>query len=151
MERPGSGTCGGARLSDAELEALANRIGAVLRSQGLVRGDHVASLFGNRPEALTIGWAAWRSGLYLTPMSTALTATELRYPVENRDARLVSADAELGDAAAPLPTALNAGLRWLSLHGETPGVSTRWSPCSPRPRQCRPPRRVTTQLPAPRR
>ena len=43
----------------------------------------------NRPEALAIGWAAWRSGLYLTPMSTALTTTELRYLVEDCDARAV--------------------------------------------------------------
>jgi fatty-acyl-CoA synthase len=66
--------CGDERLSYAELEALANRFAAVFRQRGLVRGDHIASLLGNRPEALAIGWAAWRCGLVLTPMSTARTA-----------------------------------------------------------------------------
>ena len=115
--------CGGARLSYAELEVLANRIAAAFRNLGLVRGDHVASLLGNRPEALAIGWAAWRSGLYLTPMSTALTVTELRYLVEDCDARAVLVDADLHDVAAPLPASSNSGVRWLSLRGEIAGFN----------------------------
>jgi acyl-CoA synthetase (AMP-forming)/AMP-acid ligase II len=34
-------------------------------------------LTGNRPEALAAGWAAWRSGVYLIPLSTTLAAPEL--------------------------------------------------------------------------
>ncbi|MGH6960002.1 MAG: AMP-binding protein, partial [Dongiaceae bacterium] len=115
--------CGPERLSYGELEALANRIAAVFRHLGLQRGDHVASLIGNRPQALAIAWAAWRSGLYLTPLSTALTPTELRYLVEDCDAKAVLVDADQQEAAAPLPGWVTAPVHWLSLRGPTPGFT----------------------------
>ena len=113
--------CGTERLSYAELEALANRMAAALRQSGLVRGDHVASLIGNRPEAVALGWAAWRAGLYLTPMATGLTAGELRYLVEDCDAKAVIADAALGEVAASLRSQTESGPSWLSLGGAIVG------------------------------
>ena len=113
--------CGEDGLSYAELEALANRMAASLRGLGLVRGDHVASLIGNRPEAVALGWAAWRVGLYLTPMATGLTAVELRYLVEDCDAKAVVADAALGEVAASLRTLVGSGPSWLSLRGAIRG------------------------------
>jgi long-chain acyl-CoA synthetase len=113
--------CGGERFSYGALEAMANRIAAVWRGCGLVRGDHVATLIGNRPEALAVAWAAWRCGVYLTPLSTALTATELRGLIEHCDARVLLADAALHDLAAALPAAVRAPLRWLSLRGPIDG------------------------------
>lgn len=115
--------CGGERMSYGALEALANRIAVAMRRLGLVRGDHIASLIGNRPEALAIAWAAWRSGLYLTPMSTALTASELCYLIEDTDAKCVFADAALQDAVASLPAMLQAPRHWLSLRGPIPGFT----------------------------
>jgi long-chain acyl-CoA synthetase len=114
--------CGDERLSYGELEALANRVAAVFRALGLERGDHVASLIGNRPEALAIAWAAWRSGLYLTPMSTALTPSELNYLIQDCDARAVLVDAAQHDAVT-LPTLAGDGLHWLSLRGTMPGYT----------------------------
>ncbi len=113
--------CGGERLSYADLEALANQMAAALRGLGLTRGDHVASLVGNRPEAVAMGWAAWRAGLYLTPMATGLTAGELRYLVEDCDAKAVIADAALGEVAASLRTLVGPGPTWLSLRGAIAG------------------------------
>ncbi|HEV7575252.1 MAG TPA: AMP-binding protein [Caldimonas sp.] len=113
--------CAGERLTYEELEALANRMAAALRGAGLVRGDHVASLIGNRPEAVALGWAAWRAGLYLTPMATGLTAHELRYLVEDCDAKVVVADAALADAAAALRSLVGGARSWLSLRGAIAG------------------------------
>ena len=59
-------------------------------------------------------WAAWRCGVYVTPMSTALTATELRYLIEDCDARLVLVDAGLHAQAVPLSTLVSTGPQWLS-------------------------------------
>jgi len=105
----------GDRVTYGALEALANRIAAVWRTLGVRRGDHVATLISNRPEALAVVWAAWRCGAYVTPMSTALTTSELRYLVEDCDARVVLVDAALQAQAAPLPALVATGPRWLSL------------------------------------
>ncbi|SEB22111.1 fatty-acyl-CoA synthase [Variovorax sp. YR216] len=115
--------CGDVRLSYGELEALVNRFAGVFRHLGLVRGDHVATLLNNRPEGLAAAWAAWRSGLYLTPMSTALAPPELAYLVEDSDAKVVLVDASLGDLAGALPDAIARPVHWLSLGGNVEGFA----------------------------
>jgi fatty-acyl-CoA synthase len=112
-------SCGNERLTYAELESLSNRLASVLRSRGLVRGDHVASLVGNRPEALALAWATWRTGLYLTPMPTTSSASELAYLIENCDAKAVFVDAEVADAAQAL--SVPDGVHRLALRGAIAG------------------------------
>jgi fatty-acyl-CoA synthase len=112
-----------ARLSYGELEALANRLAGVFRRLGLSRGDHVATLLANRPEGLAAAWAAWRSGLYLTPMSTALAPAELAYLVEDSDAKAVLIDASLGELACALPRAIARPVHWLSRGGDVAGFT----------------------------
>lgn len=134
--------CGQERLNYGQLEALANRMAAVFRHIGLARGDHVASLIGNRPEALAVAWAAWRRGLYLTPMSTALTPSEWRYLIVDSDARAVLVDADLRAEAAHLPVLVPAGLQWLSLRGDIPGfnaLEALLARASPEPQSHEPP------------
>ncbi len=122
--------CGNERLSYGELEALANRMAGALRGLGLGRGDHVASLLGNRPETLALAWAAWRTGLYLTPMSTALSTNELCYLVQDSDAKAVLVDAALHKVAASLPELVanpsaptGGAIHWLSLRGRIAGFA----------------------------
>ncbi|HEX7440345.1 MAG TPA: AMP-binding protein, partial [Caldimonas sp.] len=115
--------CGDQRLSYAELEALANRIANVFRALGLQRGDHVASLLANRPEALAVAWGAYRCGLYLTPIATSLTAPEVAYLVDDCDARVVIADATLRPLTATLPGATARPMHWLSLDGPIDGCT----------------------------
>ena len=134
--------CGGETLRYAELEALANRFAGVLRGLGLARGAHVAMLVGNRAEALAIAWGAWRCGVYLTPLSTALTPSELRYLVEDCDAQAVLVDVAWRDAAAPLPSLVQAKVRWLSLRGAIPGfeaIEPLLAQASPLPQRDEPP------------
>jgi fatty-acyl-CoA synthase len=128
------------RISYGELEALANRLAAVLRARGLRRGDHIASLIGNRPEALALAWAAWRCGLYLTPISTALAAPELSDLIADCEARAVLVDADL----APLAAAADwpAGVQRLALRGAMPGfvdLQTEIANASPEPAPHEPP------------
>lgn len=116
--------CGGQRLCYADLESLANRLAAVIRASGLRRGDHVVAVLGNRPELLALAWAAWRSGTYLTPLSTALAPPELARLIEHCDARLVLADGTLHALLNGLPARVTppAGpLRWLCLGGTLEG------------------------------
>ncbi|HSV71962.1 MAG TPA: AMP-binding protein [Methylibium sp.] len=115
--------CGDERLSYGELESLANRYAALFRAAGLVRGEHIATLLGNRPDGLAVAWAAWRSGLYLTPLSTALAVAELRPLVADCGARLVITEAAVAELAEPLAADAAAPLQWWSLNGRIAGCT----------------------------
>jgi long-chain acyl-CoA synthetase len=135
-------TSGQESVRYAELEANANRMAGAFRRLSLARGDHVAVLVGNRPEMLTLAWAAWRSGVYLTPMSTALTPSELLYLVDNSDAKLVIADAALSDLASGLVGFDKRPMQWFSLRGSIDGyeaLEPLLAQCSPSPHADEPP------------
>ena len=68
----------GQAISFAELDVAANKLAHVLFDAGLRPGDHIAFMLENRWEFLAIAWAAQRSGLYYTPVSSRLQADEIR-------------------------------------------------------------------------
>lgn len=114
--------CGARSWTYGELDSLANRLASTLRSLGLQRGEHIASLIGNRAEMLALGWAAWRTGLYLTPIPTAASPTEVEYLIRDCGARAVLSEAAL---AAPM---FRSGLRtaeviWLTFDEEVEGAT----------------------------
>ncbi len=100
--------CGARRLDYGELESLANRLAAVWRRRGLQRGHHVALLTGNVPEALAAAWAAWRCGLYLTPIAGTLAVPEAVALLQDCDARLLLADGSHAAVAALAAQVLRA-------------------------------------------
>src|SRR6266851_3725298 len=77
----------GRRVTYAELETAANQGAQLFRSLGLRAGDSVAFLCDNNPHFLEICWAAQRSGLYFTPLSTRLTPEEAAYIINDCGAR----------------------------------------------------------------
>ena len=87
----------GESLTYGELSRRANQGAQLLRRLGLQTGDTVAMWITNRPEFFELYWAAQLAGLYITPISTALTAEEAAYIVENSAAKLLVGD---GDIAA---------------------------------------------------
>jgi long-chain acyl-CoA synthetase len=91
----------GNRLTYRELDRRANQGAHALRRSGLRRGDVVAVLLENGFEIFEIAWAAQRSGLYLTSISTRLTAADVRYILEDSGARLLIASDRLSAIAAP--------------------------------------------------
>jgi len=64
----------GKTLSYRELDDASNRGAQLLRSLGLKAGDHLALLFENSLRFLEICWAAQRSGIYYTAISTWLVS-----------------------------------------------------------------------------
>jgi long-chain acyl-CoA synthetase len=81
------------RRSWAELVDRAGRLGHVLRDDlGLVPGDHVASLQGNRVEFFELALAAMFTGVWLVPVNTHLTDDEVSYVLADSGARAVLAD-----------------------------------------------------------
>src|SRR5258707_11212577 len=95
----------GQRITFAELDAAANRVAHVLFDAGLRPGDHIAFMLENRWEFLAIAWAAQRSGLYYTPVSSRLKPDEIAYIVDDCEASVFIASAAVTAAAAPLSAA----------------------------------------------
>ncbi|MEV4020120.1 AMP-binding protein [Nonomuraea angiospora] len=95
-----------------ELDEESNRLAHLLRAAGLRPGDHIAFMLANHPLFLAVAWAAQRSGLYYTPISSRLQADELAYIIGNCGARAFISSADLAAVATSVTAA-------------TPGVETR--------------------------
>lgn len=93
----------GETVTFAQLEARSNQGAHLLRSTGLAPGDHIAVLLENHARFYEVYWAAMRSGLYFTPVSTHLTASEAAYIVNDCGARAVVSSFAQRDLAAQLP------------------------------------------------
>ncbi len=82
-----------------ELNQRANQLARLLREAGLVAGDPIALLCGNRPEFVEVVMAAHRLGLRLTPVNWHLKAEEIAYIVDDCEALALFADIRVGAAA----------------------------------------------------
>ncbi len=95
-DRPAVVMAGSGKVATySELDAAANRAARVLAAAGARPGGHVAFQLTNGPRFFELMWAAHRSGLVYTPVSTRLTAEESAYIVEDCGARVLVADAAL--------------------------------------------------------
>jgi long-chain acyl-CoA synthetase len=83
----------------AELNARANQLVHGLADRGVGPGDAVALISRNRPEYAEIFVAVHRAGLRLTTVNWHLTGDEAGYIVDDCEAKVVIADAGLGDLA----------------------------------------------------
>jgi len=90
----------GVAITYRELDEASNRGAQLFRSLGLRPQDHIAFLAENSLRFLEIVWAAQRSGLYFTAISTHLTAGEIGYIVTDCGAKLFIAT----DTMAPVAT-----------------------------------------------
>jgi long-chain acyl-CoA synthetase len=94
---------GAQRWTYGQLDHFSAQLAALLWHRGLKQGDVVALLISNRAEFLAAAWAAQRSGLYYLPVPTKLTASEIRYILQDSDARalIISPDlSKVGREAA---------------------------------------------------
>ncbi len=100
----------GERVTYGQLEARSNQLAHLFRALGLEPGDHVALMLENHPRYFEICWAAQRSGLIFTAMSTRLGAAEAAYILDDSDCRLFITSRALIDLAGEL-VALTPNLR----------------------------------------
>jgi long-chain acyl-CoA synthetase len=84
----------------AELDANANRFARALRGRGLVPGDAVALIAGNRPVFVETVFACQRAGYRLTPVNWHLTAQEASYVVDDCEAKALVTTGDLVGVAA---------------------------------------------------
>jgi len=71
-----------------ELEDQANQVAHAFRKIGIQANDHVGMMLENHPKFMIISWAAFRSGICLTPISYHLLEDETAYILGNCEAKL---------------------------------------------------------------
>lgn len=89
----------GEMVTYRELDEESNRGAQLFRSLGLKAGDHIGFMLENNRHFMEIVWAAQRSGLIFTPVSTHLTRDETAYILRNCNAKLFIGSHELADVA----------------------------------------------------
>ena len=89
----------GETLTYGELDDASRRLARAMWDAGLRPGDHVALMMANELRYLEVYWAAMRSGLFLTPVGTSLTADEAGWIVESCEARALVVDVRAPAAA----------------------------------------------------
>ncbi|MEH6814602.1 MAG: AMP-binding protein [Motiliproteus sp.] len=77
----------GETVTYGQLEARSNQAAHLFRSKGLQTGDHVVLLMENNRQFLEVCFAADRSGLYYTAVSTRLLPSEIEYIVNDCKAK----------------------------------------------------------------
>ena len=82
-----------------ELDARSNQLAHLFRDRGLQPGDGIAILMENNSSYHVVTWAAQRSGLYYTAMSSRLTIGEVEYIVNDCGAKAIVTSSELGAIA----------------------------------------------------
>ena len=84
-----------------ELERLANQAAHRLRALGLGRGDVLAVMIDNEIALFPLAWAAQRTGLYLTSISTKSSVADLAYILNDCAAKVLV----VSDRLAPVASA----------------------------------------------
>src|SRR4051812_33750819 len=89
----------GETVTYGELDARSNQGAHLFRSLGLQTGDSVAFFIDNHPRYYEVLWAAQRSGLRFTCLSSKLTAGEVEYIVKDCEAKVFVTSPSLAEIA----------------------------------------------------
>jgi long-chain acyl-CoA synthetase len=110
----------GETVTYAQLDARSNQGAQLFRSLGLRTGDVIALCMENHARYLEIAWAAQRSGLYMTCISSKFTADEIEYVVRDSGAKLFITSSTLGPVIHELPKLVGDTMLY-SVGGDVPG------------------------------
>src|SRR5688500_17012646 len=100
-----------------DLDERSNRLAQLLRARGLQTGDHIALFLENHIRFFEVCWAARRSRLYYTALSSRLTPAEAAYIVNDCEAKVFLTTAAKREAAVeivPQPPGVHT---WLMIDG----------------------------------
>ncbi len=107
-----------------QLDERSNQLAHLLRAAGLRRGDSIAFMLENSPRFFEICWAAQRSGLYYTAISSRLTAAEAAYIVGDCGARVFITSTRKRDVAEALVDEMAAVSVRLMIDGAIDGFES---------------------------
>ncbi len=113
-------------LSYDALESAANRGARQLLELGLRRGDAIALLIENEAAFFEVYWAAQRIGLYITPLSTRLQASEIAFILGDSAARVLVSSFSLTTRAREACSMLGEGAPDLFCVGEGGALADSW-------------------------
>jgi long-chain acyl-CoA synthetase len=104
-----------------ELDERSNQFARLLWGLGLRRGDHYAVMMENHPSYFEVVWAGMRSGLYITAVSSHLTAAEAVYIVNDCGATVLVTSAALAQVADELRDLTPTVAHRFMVDGDAPG------------------------------
>lgn len=107
-----------------ELNDESSRLAQLLHAAGLRPADHIAFMLENHPLFLAIAWAAQRSGLYYTAISSRLQQEELAYIVDNCEAKVFISSKALAEVAASIAERTPRVELRLMVDGVAPGFDS---------------------------
>src|SRR5512136_499539 len=79
----------GARMTYAQLAQLTDAFGTALAAQGVKKGDRVALLLPNSPQAVIAQIGAWKAGAIVSPLNALYTERELEHALNETGAETV--------------------------------------------------------------
>ena len=115
----------GETVTYRQLEDRSNQGAHLFRRLGLKRGDSIALMLDNNARFFEILFAAQRSGLFYTAMSTRLSPQEAEYILRDCEAKVFLVSASLAAQAAVLAGRNPEIARRFSVGGDLPGHE-RW-------------------------
>jgi len=107
-----------------QLNERSNRCAQLFAALGLRPGDGIALCLENHPRWFEITWAAQRSGLYYTPISSRLLAPEVEYIVNDCGAQVFLTSMSKSDVAHALTGRLPHVHTTLMLDDTVPGYTS---------------------------
>ena len=113
----------GRRFTYVEMDRIVDSVAAGLIARGVMPGDRIAILLGNRAEFAFAMFGAMRAGAAIVPLNPREQKPEIAFNVQDSGARILFFEANLADRipdAGSVPTLTHA----ISVGGEAPGAET---------------------------
>ncbi|MFT6052727.1 MAG: long-chain acyl-CoA synthetase [Halioglobus sp.] len=115
----------GEMVTYKQLDERSNQAAHLFRAIGLKSGDHIGMMLENNRQFLEICWAAQRSGLVFTPISTHLMREETAYILNNCGAKLFIGCLGLSEVAEQIFADDNTSIEnYLMVDGIKPGFES---------------------------
>jgi long-chain acyl-CoA synthetase len=114
----------GEMVTYQQLDERSNQGAQLFRSLGLKTGDHIGMMMENNRQFLEIVWAAQRSGLVFTPVSTHLKKDETAYILDNCGAKLFIGSLKLAEVAQQIQSQSSSIENFLMVGGIKPGFES---------------------------
>ena len=111
----------GESVTYRELNDRSNRLAQLLYARGIRPGDSIAICMENNARYFEVTWAAQRSGLYYTAMSSRLTPGEVEYILNDCGAKAFIASPHVREVATAVRDKAPGVETWLAVGGDIDG------------------------------